>query len=349
MAKGIYKRGMIWWIRYTGCDGKKRFESSKSTSFKIAENLLIHRKKEVMEGGNPYKRIKNHTFQELANHYLSWAARQKSFKSKKGFVKQLVLVFGNCQLRNITPMFIEQWQTERRTMNKPATVNRLLATLKHMFTKAMEWDMLSEEILQKVRRVKLLPENNRRLRFLTVEECQALIDCSAPHLKPIVKVALHAGMRKSEILGLRWKNVDLKHGFILLDTTKNGERREIPIDITLEEMFNEMPHSIESIYVFTDPKTGEPYKSVKKSFSTALRNAEIRDFRFHDMRHTFASHLVMAGIDLTTVKELLGHKSLTMTLRYAHLSKGHKVKALDVLDNTLNGMSSIQKVYNFEK
>ena len=348
MAKGIYKRGRIWWIRYTGCDGKKRFESSKSTSFKIAENLLIHRKKEVMEGGNPDKRIKNHTFQELANHYSSWVTRQKSFKSKKGFIRQLVMVFGNCPLRNITPMFIEQWQTERLIMNKPATVNRLLATLKHMFTKAMEWDMLSEDILQKVRRVKLLREDNKRLRFLAVEECQRLIDCCAPHLRTIVMVALHTGMRQGEILNLKWEHVDLKHGFILLDTTKTGERREIPIDNTLKEMFNEMPRGFESKCVSTG-KHGDTYKSVKRSFNTALKKAEISNFRFHDLRHTFASHLVMTGVDLVTVKELLGHKSLTMTLRYAHLSPGHKVKAVEMLDNTLSGMSSIQKVYNFGK
>jgi len=138
------------------------------------------------------------------------------------------------------------------------------------------------------------------------------------------------------------------HGFILLDTTKTGERREIPIDNTLKEMFNEMPRGFESKCVFTG-KDGDTYKSVKRSFNTALKKAEISNFRFHDLRHTFASHLVMTGIDLVTVKELLGHKSLTMTLRYAHLSPGHKVKAVEMLDNTLSGMSSIQKVYNFGK
>jgi|TARA_B100002003_G_C14056809_1_gene508876 integrase len=349
-TKGIYQRGRIWWIRYTGCDGKMRFETTKSTSFKVAEKLLIQKKNDVMEGRNPDKRIKNYAFRELAMHYSDWATRQKSFKSKEGFIRQLVLEFGNCPLKKISTMYIEKWQTERLIVNKPATVNRLLATLKHMFTKALEWEMVTEETAQKIRRVRLLREDNKRLKFLTVEECQRLIGCCTPHLKPIVVVALQTGMRKGEILNLMWEQVDLRHGLILLDTTtKNGERREIPINKTLREMFNKMPHSIESIFVFTDLKTGEPYKEVKKGFKTALKKAGINNFRFHDLRHTFASHLVMAGIDLVTVKELLGHKSLSMTLRYAHLAPEHKVKALEVLDNTLNGISSIQKVYNLEE
>ena len=93
--------------------------------------------------------------------------------------------------------------------------------------------------------------------------------------------------------------------------------------------------------------TGKPYQDVKRSFNTALRRAGIKDFRFHDLRHTFASHLVMAGVDITTVKELLGHKTLTMTLRYSHLSPSHKVKAVEILDNTINGEKpTIQKLYN---
>jgi len=94
-------------------------------------------------------------------------------------------------------------------------------------------------------------------------------------------------------------------------------------------------------YVFYEPTKGKPYQDVKRSFKTALRKAKIRDFHFHDLRHTFASHLVMAGVDITTVKELLGHKTLTMTLRYSHLAPSHKVKAVDILDNTLNGKISL--------
>ena len=141
-------------------------------------------------------------------------------------------------------------------------------------------------------------------------------------------------MRRGEILSLKWEQVDLRHGYISLRDTKSGEGRDIPINNTLERMFKEMPHSIESIYIFTD-RDGNPYKGVKRSYNTALRNAEIYGATFHTLRHTFASQLVMASVDLTSVQELLGHKSLNMTLRYSHLSPEHKTKAVKKLDEVL--------------
>ena len=154
------------------------------------------------------------------------------------------------------------------------------------------------------------------------------------HLRPIVTIALHTGMRRGEIFSLKWEQVDLEHGFILLDISKNGERREIPINTTLEYLFKDLPHSVESMYVFAG-KNGNPLTDIKNSFHAALKKAGILDFRFHDLRHTFASHLVMAGVDLTSVKELLGHKDITMTLRYSHLAPGHKRKAVQVLDRIM--------------
>jgi len=160
--------------------------------------------------------------------------------------------------------------------------------------------------------------------------------------------ALNTGMRKGEILGLEWeRHIDLKHGFILLDMTKNGERREIPINDTLRGVLQGLTRRLDVPHVFYDHDTGNHYKDVKRSFKTALKRAGIRDFHFHDLRHTFASHLVMAGIDLTTVKELLGHKTLTMTLRYAHLAPAHKVKAVNILDKAINGnAASSQLLHN---
>jgi integrase len=350
--RGIYRRGGIWWIRYAGIDGRIIRESSRSNKFKAADDLLLQRRSEIKEGNQPeIRRITNHTFKELAEEYEKWAERQRSFKSKQGFIGQLNEVFGNLPLRRFNSMLIEQFQTERMQRgNKPATVNRLVATVKHMFTKAVEWDMVEEQTLKRIRKAKLLEENNRRLRYLSKEECQALINACNDHLRPIVITALNTGMRKGEILNLKWDNVDLKHGFILLDQTKNGERREVPINLTLKETFTELfqgtkdrPRRIDVPYVFYDPPTGKPYRDVKRSFNTALKKTKITDFHFHDLRHCFASLLVMAGQDLTTVKELLGHKTLTMTLRYAHLAPSHKVKALQVLDDVLTGKQEEEK------
>ncbi|MEK6584223.1 MAG: site-specific integrase, partial [Nitrospirota bacterium] len=122
-----------------------------------------------------------------------------------------------------------------------------------------------------------------------------------------------------------------------LDITKNGERREIPINDTLRKTLHGITRRIDIQHVFYDSVTGKPYKEVKHSFTSACKRSGIKDFHFHDLRHTFASHLVMAGVDITTVKELLGHKTLAMTLRYSHLAPAHKVQAMDILDNTLNG------------
>jgi integrase len=220
----------------------------------------------------------------------------------------------------------------------------LLATMKHMFTKAVEWDMVEEEALKKIRKVKFLEENNRRLRYLSIEECAGLVNACESHLRPIVITAMNTGMRRGEILSLTWDRVDLKHGFILLDRTKNGERREIPVNDTLRATLQGLTRRLDIPHVFFDPQAGKPYQDVKRSFHTALRRAKIQDFHFHDLRHTFASHLVMAGVDLTTVKELLGHKSLKMTLRYSHLAPAHKMKAVNILDAALN--PSAQKEHN---
>jgi integrase len=348
--KGIYPRGNVLWIRYAGLDGNIVFESSGSGKLKIAEALLHKRKAEIQSGKQPeIIKIKNHSFKELALEYVKWAERQRAFKQKRLVVIQLVNQFGHYPLRRFDTRMIEQFQTERiQKGNKPGTVNRLISIMKHMFTKAVDWNMVEDETLKRVRRAKLLEENNRRLRYLSKDECQALINNCDGHLKPIVIMAMNTGMRKGEILNLKWDNVDLKHDFILLDMTKNGERREIPINSTLKETLSRMIRRVNVPYVFISNKTGERYGNLQRSFNTACRRAGIKDFHFHDLRHTFASQLVMAGIDLTTIKELLGHKTLTMTLRYAHLAPSHKVKAVDILDSTINKTSTIQKLYKMK-
>lgn len=364
--RGLYKRGDVWWCCYKSLSGIVR-QSTGKTDYNEAIEFLGKRTAEVKVGKYPeLKKILNHTFKELAVQYRPWCQRQRGAVAKNRYINQLVEEFGEIQLRQFSTMLIEQFQTKRLqrgaprkkvkkglegklvvvkvdtvpAANKPATINRLVATLKHMFTKAVEWEMVEEEILKKVRRVKMLQENNRRLRYLSVEECQRLINNCRGTTKSMIIMALNTGMRRGEIFSLTWDQVDLKHGFILLDRTKNGERREIPINEMLREMLQALPRRLDGGRVFSNPETGESYQTLSNVFMRACRLAGITDFRFHDLRHTFASHLVMAGIDITTVKELLGHKTLAMTLRYAHLAPSHKVKALEILDKTLNETST---------
>lgn len=362
--RGIYKRGNIWWCCYKTLSGRMVRESTGHSAYGNAIEYLAKQKADVKAGIAPeLKKIENHTFGELVEDYKKWAERQRCFTSKIFLINQLEDDFRDIPLRYFTTMMLERYQTDRMKQgrrkakngkdmiqvgNKPATINRLIATIKHMFTKAVEWDLVEEGVHKRVRKVKLLEENNRRLRYLSQEESKSLVDLCEEHLRPIVITALNAGMRKGEILGLKWENIDLKNNFILLDKTKNGSRREVPINGTLRSTLLSLPRRLDIKYVFYDPKTGKSYQDIKRSFHSALRKAGIQDFHFHDLRHTFASHLVMAGVDITTVKELLGHKTLTMTLRYAHLAPAHKVNAVEMLDKKLNENSTSQLLHNIK-
>ena len=334
--KGIYKRGNIYYIRYADPSGKIVRESARTTNLREALKLLAQRKAEVSKGEIPERvKIKNYSFKELAERYKEWAGIQKSWsKSKRYMVEVLEQRFGNIALRKLEPSIVENFVVSLAKQNKkPATVNKYITILKHMLRKAVEWNMVEEAILKRLSSIKQLRLNNRRLRYLTKEEIEKLLSCCDKNLYPIVFTALNTGMRKSEILSLKWSNVDLKNGYIYVEDSKSGESRTIPMNEKLlslfKKMFEEKKPSAE--YVFVNPKTGAKYQDIKKAFASTLKKAKIHNFHFHDLRHTFASHLVMSGVDLTTVKELLGHKDIKMTLRYSHLAPEHKQKAVAVL------------------
>jgi integrase len=171
----------------------------------------------------------------------------------------------------------------------------------------------------------------RRLRFLSLEEMERLLAVADDVLRPLLLAALHTGLRRSELFRLTWQNVDFKRGVLRMLHTKNGERRELPLTDTLRDTLQQLPRRLNSDYVFPG-KTGHGLVDIRKRFHRALREAGIEAFVFHDLRHTFASHLVMAGVDLMTVKEFLGHKDIKMTLRYAHLAPDYKRAAINRLD-----------------
>ncbi len=157
------------------------------------------------------------------------------------------------------------------------------------------------------------------------------------YLRSIVECAIMTGMRRGEILSLKWDQV--RNGFIYLEKTKTNEARQIPISDDLELIFKGIrkDQHLTSKHVFT--YMGEQVQEIKRSFKTALKRAGIQNFRFHDLRHTFASQVLLKGGSLKDIQELLGHKSMSMTLRYSHLSQEHKKRAV----NLLNGITALSQ------
>jgi integrase len=222
---------------------------------------------------------------------------------------------------------------KRKSALKTATVNRRMACLRHLFSKAKEWKIIADHPCEGV---KQLRENNGRTRFLDIEECTALLDaCPSPTLRHIVELALNTGMRKSEILRLKWKHINLRRGFLEILDQKNGGYSTIPLNQTLVQLFKKIPRRLDSEYVFPGTKPGNPYFDLKRQFEKTVTDAKLEGVTFHTLRHTAASHMVMNGIDLTTVKEILRHKEFSTTLRYAHLSPDHKQSAVETLGTAL--------------
>jgi integrase len=231
-------------------------------------------------------------------------------------------------LNEITPWHIEKYKLKRKIEVSEASVNRELSCLKHLFSLAIKWNKASRN---PVKEVKLFREKNQRLRYLSIDEDKRLLDECNGYLRPIVITALHTGMRKSEILNLRWSQVDFERGCVIVVNTKNDEVRDIPMNATLTDCLTNVKVLSKGEYVFSRQE-GKPPKSIRTAFENAVKRAELGDFHFHDIRHAFASKLVMSGVDLLTVKELLGHKTIAMTMRYSHLSQEYKRKAIRFLD-----------------
>ncbi len=212
-----------------------------------------------------------------------------------------------------------------------ARVNREMAVLKHMLNKAVEWEMLEVSPFKRGKSL-MFRENNCRLRFLSDEEIEALLDTCAPYRRSIVETALLTGMRLGEILNLKWEQII--NGKIYLQNTKSNKPSQIPISNRLAQVFKELrrKNQLRFPHVFCGPR-GEPYKDIRGGFNSACRKAGITNFRFHDLRHTFASHLVMRGMTLKAVMELLGHSDIKMTMRSAQLAPGHLEDAVNALND----------------
>ena len=337
-TKGLYKRGNVWWMTYCDAVGTQRFESCKTSNKKDAERRLIDRRKEAMEGLVPAPPMKPLALEDLQERYLSFVGHQRGVATKKIHFAHFRRLWSNPPIHTLTVEVLGLYRA-RRIGEKvgPATINRERATLKHALSKAVEWKLLRKTAREELTAIKKYQEPDGRLRYLSGEaEAERLLQACDVSLRSIVLTALHTGMRKGELLGLTWECVDMTHGFIRLKQTKNGKTWALPFNEMLWGLFSQLRTRQDVPWVFHDA-VGHCWDDIRHPFDRACEGAGLTDSHFHDLRHTFASWLMMRGVPLATVSNLLGHTSPTMTLRYAHLSPKHLTSAVRVLDPHSDG------------
>ena len=297
---------------------------------------------------------KRHTLAELINRYIRDVMPSKP-KSAADQTQQLEWwrdQMGSYALSDITPSLIAEYRdklascmTVRGTMRSPATVNRYLAALSHAFTIAVtEWEWLNDSPMRKVRKP---TESRGRVRFLSDDERTRLLtackESSNPYLYTVVVIALSTGMRKEEIMGLTWDDVDLNRGRAILHETKNGERRAVAMAGHALELLKHLGkvRRIDNKFIFPSkeiaPQKPQKPMDLRTPWENALKKAEISDFKFHDLRHSAASYLAMNGASLAEIAEVLGHKTLQMVKRYAHLSEGHTARVVESMNSKIFG------------
>lgn len=311
----------------------RRIREYVGNNRRIAEQLKAKRQTEILEDRFQIHHVRDVRFAEFASEYIESYSRvnKRSWKRDEVSLVSLNPFFGDKLLSEIHPFLIEHYKRKRIQEVKPATVNRELALLKHMFSKAVED---TRAVSNPVKRVKLLREENMQMRILSPEEIEQVLQACSDYSRPIVITALHTGMRLNEILSLRWSQVSFKPEYeeITVLYSKNGRQRKIPINEVLLSVLQTLKKGKgSSELVFAFKGSDHPIRSFKTAWLNALRRANIDRYRFHDLRHTFASNLVAAGVDLVRVKELLGHQSILTTMRYAHAVQQEKRSAVELL------------------
>jgi integrase len=303
----------------------------------------------------------------LDEHYKEWRllnrknATDDLARLKVNFLEE----FGSLPLSDITPLLIEKWRSKKLSKGtKAATVNRDITVLKSALSKGVEWSFIDNNPLRMFKPVKV--DKSAKVRYLDKEETECLRRVlhereakmieerksanewrcergyaefsSDPldYMKPLILLSINTGLRRGEILSLTWENIDLARAVLTVsgETAKSGKTRHIPLNVEALNILKQWRAKTDSLgeLVFSG-KNGDKLKSVKKAWARILKLAQIKNFRWHDLRHHFASRLAMGGVDLNTIRELLGHSDIQMTLRYAHLAPQHKAKAVAVLLN----------------
>jgi integrase len=291
----------------------------------------------------PGSTARRYTVTDLIERYHTTILPQKRHSTTRNQIKQLEWWkqhIGHLRLCDVTPAVLSSARDDLLQTRSPATTTRYLAALSHAFTVGMkEWQWLDDNPF---RRVSTPKEPRGRVRFLSDEERGSLLAaCKASpsrHLYLVVLLALSTGARKGEILNLRWPDVDLRQGRATFQDTKNRERRSVPLTgpaLELMRQYNKV-RRIDTGLVFASDQKNTPVE-IKRAWYTAFKHAEIADFKFHDLRHSAASYLAMSAASLAEIAEILGHKTLSMVKRYAHLSEAHTAGVVARMNSRIFG------------
>ncbi len=314
-----------------------------------AKKWAQHTEAAIREGRHfKTSQAKKHTMDEAIDRYFKEVlAHRDNPVNQITYLNWWKQAIGGYSLADVTaPLIVEHRATLLGSTNKygrevgKATVNRYVQALGHVFTIARkEWGWVSESPVLNISKFK---EPRGRVRFLSDEERTSLLaackESDNPHLYKAVVLALSTGARKMEVMGLKWQDVDFERGVIVLHETKNGERRVIPLQgFALDLMKGHAKvRNLHCDYVFPSRIKCQPI-DIRKGWENALKKAGIEDFRFHDLRHSAASYLAMNGASLAEIAEVLGHKTLQMVKRYAHLSEAHTSSVVASMNERIFG------------
>jgi len=347
----VFKKGNNKWYYRFQLNGKEYYRACKgAVDQKTALQYEAIVKAEIMKGNLGILDNKpKPTLKYAIKLYLDYSeCNKKSYKGDLRSTEIFLEYFGNIDLEDITPAKIEDFKRDVKnsTGNKNATINRYLQALSKMLNIAVANELLNKNPMWSVKKLKennyktrvLMPDEEERL-FKEIERGYEVVGRDRKkkkiypyiYLKNIIICALQTGMRKSEILKLKWSNIDFDYEYIELLETKSGKSRKIPISSKLMKIFKKILTTSNSEYVFVNPSTNSNYIDIHRAFETVLKNAQINNFRFHDLRHTAATRMLEKGADIRTVQEILGHSSVSVTERYTHTNAKSKKSAIELL------------------
>jgi len=328
-----------WYVEYSYGGKRVRRLARGARNKSEAKAYLREIERQVDSGEYVTKKLKKVLFKIFADYYLKWAKVNKlSWKSDRTSLGHLNPFFKGMMLHQIIPLLIEEYKRKRMEKVSGSSVNRELACLRHILNMAVNEGIIAEN---PVRKVRFFKEDNQKERILCERESEELLKHCNGQIRPIIIIALNTGMRRGEILKLRWQNVNLDRKFITVERTKSGKIRKVPMNTLVEKNLRELwKKRGNEKYVFWNGNTRKPIQDVKTAFKNACRRAGIEGLRFHDLRHTFATNLVESGVDIVTVSELLGHSTIKMTMRYSHPTPAHKRRAVESLVKIEEGESA---------